>query len=248
MSYSVSPGQITFLGAASTEITVRNVGGEVAPLKVSTADYHLTSDGRTNIGSPPPNRSARRWLVVTPSRLRLQPGESAKVQVSSAPSRIATPGDHNALVLVATDPGEGEPGKVTINTQIGVRVFIRVPGEIRRDLLVQRLVPLPAKAKGPKNLRIMRLRITNRGNIDEKLPRGRVRVELRQGSRKVATLSAKARTILPDTRGHLDFSFRGKARGVFTAIVTLAPVPAAQAGPGIQSTPKPTIRRYRIRL
>jgi hypothetical protein len=243
LSYSVSPGEVAFIGAASTEITVKNVGNEVAPLLVSVADYRLTAAGETSIGALPPTRSARRWLFVAPPKLSLRPGESADIRVASAPPALATPGDHSALLLVGSDPKAGS-GEVRVNTRIAVPVYIRVLGDIRRGLSVRRLVAVPVRPKKAPKIRTLRLTIENRGNIAEKLSRGRARLELRQGSRRVANLLTGVRTVLPGARADLDFRYQSTLKGVFTAIVRLTPVPAVRA-----SGPRPTIvRRYRVRL
>lgn len=244
LSYSVTPGEVAFVGAASTEITVKNVGNETAPLLVSVADYSLTADGQTAIGQPPPSRSARRWLRVTPPKLMLRPGQSANVRVSSVPAKNATPGDHSALLLVGTDPKDGS-GEVRVNTRIAVRVFIRVPGDIRRGVAVRRFAVVPRKEGRP---RVLRLAVRNAGNIAEKFPRGRATVELWRGRQKLTTLRARVRTILPGTTATLDFTYRGRARGKLTAVVRLRPIPEVVPTPGAAPPRASLVRRYRVTL
>lgn len=244
LSYSVTPGEVAFVGVASTDITVKNDGNETAPLLVSVADYSLTADGETAIGQPPPSRSARRWLRATPPKMTLRPGQSANVRVSSVPAKNATPGDHSALLLIGTDP-KGGSGEVRVNTRIAVRVFIRVPGDIRRGVAVRRFAVMPHKEGRPP---VLRLAVRNAGNIAEKFPRGRATVELWRGRQKLTTLRAKVRTVLPGTTATMDFTYRGRATGKLTAVVRLRPIPEVVPDPGTAQPRASVVRRYRVRI
>src|SRR5438105_1116348 len=95
---SVTPTQLALLGRATQKLTVLNPGDRAVIVDVSTGEYSIAPDGRFAVGGRPAD-SARSWLRVAPARLRLGPGGSGEVTVSSAPPRNAAPGDHHALVL-----------------------------------------------------------------------------------------------------------------------------------------------------
>jgi hypothetical protein len=189
-------------------------------------NYDLRPDGSVRVDPKlAPGRSARDWLSASPAKLQLGPGGRASVTISSRPARSATPGDHQALLLIATTPKASGPGGVAVRSQIGVGVIARIDGPIVRDVAVARPTLVRSGAK-----RAFRLRLTNRGNINERFARGQIRLELRRGGRVLARLTAGPHNVLPGTcraRHRLDpCSHRAQGEG---AAVT-SPVP--QAAPG----------------
>jgi hypothetical protein len=76
----------------------------------------------------------------------------------------------------------------------------------------------------------------------------RTLLELRRNGKRIARLRATTRSILPGTSGHLVFRYRAKLAGPARALVRVRPTPAAQAGPGIASTPPAIVARGRVRL
>jgi hypothetical protein len=100
--------------------------------------------------------------------------------------------------------------------------------------------------RGP--VRLVRLNVANAGNVNERFVAGRTALELRQHGKVVARLRARTGSVLPGTRGALVFAYRGSARGRVMAVARVRSTPAAEAGPGLTTTPKTIVARGRLRL
>lgn len=239
---TVSPAPLTLLGPQPTTLRMANGGEEPIDVQLSLSNYALAPDGRPLIGSPAAARlSARTWLRLEPTQLHLDPGQQGGVQVTAAPPRQATPGDHQALVLVAA--AQGAPGRLLVRHRIGVGVLVRVAGPIKRRLSIGRLT-----VRRVGRLDVLRVRIRNLGNINERLAKGQVTVQLRRGRRPAVTFRTRARSLLPGTTGDVVASRVGHRRGAYTAIVRLRFSRPPDAGPGVSSTPEPLVRVVRVHL
>jgi len=242
LSLSVSPGRLIIPGRGQATLQVTNTADAAATIDVRLADYIFTPLGKAILDPKlPPARSAKSWLTPSTTRLTLGAHQTGAVDLVSRPPHNATPGDHQAVLLFAT--GGTGTGQVQVRTQIGVGVMVRVGGTLRRDLLVHNLTV----HRGGRVLSL-RLGVSNRGNVDERMLQGQVRVELKRNGRTFATLVSKPRSILPGTSGIIAFPYRGTVRGEVTAVARLVPTPAAQAGPGIASTPPAIVRQATVRL
>src|SRR5205823_5377637 len=122
--------------------------------------------------------SAHAWLALSPKRLALAPGREGTLRVLARPPRGASPGDHQALVLLSASARRA--GRVPINARIGVLVLVRVPGRIVRRVVVGR-VWVTRRRLG----RTIAVTAINRGNVAERLLPGEVSVTLRRGRRTV---------------------------------------------------------------
>jgi hypothetical protein len=97
-------------------------------------------------------------------------------------------------------------------------VDLRVRGRLVRRLDAR---ALSVRRRGP--LRLLELRLVNRGNVTERLPGDGLRLSLRSGGRTLATLRPQARDLLPHSAGIAIFVYRGRFRGPVTARVRLRP-------------------------
>src|SRR5204862_4221451 len=70
-------------------------------------------------------------------------------------------------------------------------------------------------------LRLLELRLVNRGNVTERLPGDGLRVSLFRHGRKLATLRPRSRELLPHRAGIAVFAYRGRPRGSVLARVEL---------------------------
>jgi hypothetical protein len=243
-SISVSPTHLIIPGNGQATLAITNTGGEAEAFSLRIGNYDLRPNGSVRIDPKlSPGRSARDWLSASPQQVRLRPGEQATVTISSHPARTATPGDHQALLLIASAPKATGPGGVAVRSQVGVGVIARVAGPFVRDIAVARPYLVRSGAK-----RAFRLRLTNRGNINERFARGQIRLVLRRRGRVLARLAAGAQSVLPGTRGVVSIPYRGRISGLVTAVATVRLAPPALAGPGIASTPAPIVRRATVRL
>ena len=238
VALSVTPSRLVLDGATQTVVSVTNSGAARTTIDVTLGNYVIGADGQVAVDPKlPPGRSAKHWLTAVPSRVSLGPGKTAQIMVTSKPSRSAQPGDHHALLLLSTVP-KTRSG-VAVRTRVGVTALVRVGGP-----LVRRLRSLGLSATG----RLVRLRVANLGNVNERFVAARTTLELRRKGKVIARLRAGTRSILPGTSGSLVFRYGARLTGPATAVVRVRPTPAAQAGPGIAFTPPTIVVRGRVRL
>jgi len=163
-----------------------------------------------------PARGAAAWLRFRPRRLRIAPGAKAVLNVKAAPPRRAEPGDHPALVLLTTRPLGVR--RVRVRLRVGVVVDLRVPGRIVRRVDARALT---VRRRG--RLRLLELRLVNRGNVTERFAEDGLRLVLSRGGRPLATLRPRRGELLPRSTGLAEFPYRGPARSGVVARVELRP-------------------------
>jgi hypothetical protein len=218
VALSVSPAQLAVSVPGSRRINLRNDGAERVVVDAT----------RQTLGRQTP---ARTWLQIIPARLMLRSGESAILTVRVRPPRRAEPGDHRVLVLLTTRPLRG--GRVNVQVRLGVRIRMVVPGRIVRRLALGSL-----RVHRRRDARFMFVSVANRGNVTVQL-RGRVTALLVRRGQQLARLSPRAhRALLPGARAALALRYRGRVRGLVTAVVRV------RLGSGVRIVE----RRYRIRL
>jgi hypothetical protein len=178
----VSPLHVQLKGASSTTITVRNPGAKPLVVTASRAGFARTLHGKPRIKAA---TGAAGWLRMKPSRLRLAPHATATLRLIAKPPAGARPGDHPALLLLATRPPAVKTVHVLI--RIGVVVLVRTSGTI-----VHRLVPQALSVHPDGKARVFSLRLANRGNASE--PLGGRRLEL------VLSRSGTAQSAAPSWR------------------------------------------------
>jgi hypothetical protein len=241
IALSATPTVVTMLGATTSQIQVVNPSRRSITVGVSRGNYAISATGRVRIDPKlPPNRTAKAWLSIEPKTLHLGPNGSAYVTVVSHPPAHAEAGDHHALVLLTARSANS--GQVAIRTRIGIGVLVRMPGAIVRKLAVSRL-HVTRRGK----LRMLSLRVANLGNVNERLPRGKLTLELVRGGKRAA-LRARPVDLLAKTTQRVTVAYRGRLRGIVRVVVKLRPTPATEAGPGITVTPAPIKRTFSARL
>ena len=224
-----APSRVALAGAAPQTIRVSNTGVEPIVVDVAPAGFALSLRGRPRIV---PGTAAASWLSVRPRRVGLPPGRAMSLTLSATLPPRAAPGDHPMLVVLTTRPRRG--ADLAIRMRIGIVVVVRVPGTIvhRLELRTLRVRRLGAS-------RLLELSVANRGNVSERLEPGRVRVSFLRRGRVVARLRPPGREMLPRTAGIDELRYRGRLRGVVTAVVEVAP--AEHGGAMVRRT-------FRIRL
>jgi hypothetical protein len=159
---------------------------------------------------------------MRPKRIRLAPGAKGVLHVRAVPPPHEAPGDHPALVLLTTRPLGVR--HVRVRLRVGVIVDLRVRGRIVRRLDARALTVRRSRA-----LRLLELRLVNRGNVTERLAGDGLRVVLLRDGRRLATLRPRSRELLPHSAGIAVFAYGGPLRGAVVARVELrSPV----RGPG----------------
>jgi hypothetical protein len=108
--------------------------------------------------------------------------------------------------------------RVRLRLRVAVVVDLRVRGRI-----VRRLLPRALTVRRRGSLRILELRVVNRGNVTERLGGNRIRLGLRLHGRSFATLRPRRRELLPHSTGIVTFVYGGRVRGRVRAQVELRP-------------------------
>jgi hypothetical protein len=107
---------------------------------------------------------------------------------------------------------------VRVRLRVGVIVVLHVRGRIVRHLEARALT---VRRRG--ELRLLELRLVNRGNVEEELRQDGLRMSLLQDGSKVVTLRPRSRELLPHSSGVAVFPYRGRLRGSILARVELPP-------------------------
>ncbi len=223
---SITPTSMVINDPGTMDYTITNTSRVAVNVLLTFVDYTIAANGKAQFPNTTPPRSARKWLSVSPKAVVLAPGDAATVQVQARAGRSAPPGDWQALLVAQqtpTAPSVGEKKLVGIVTQIGVAVTIRVPGALRRRLVVD-------KPRLQRNTVIVP--ISNLGNVREE-PRVLVRV----GKRMVR---CQPRPFLAGTSGYATCPVRFRGRVRVVAIVQ----PRAISG---TPTPRPIKRAAMLR-
>jgi hypothetical protein len=214
----VSPLRLELKGASGAAITVRNPGARPLVVTVTRVGFARTLHGKPRIKSP---RGAAAWLRARPHRLRLAPHATGSFRVSAKPPAAARPGDHPALVLLATRPPADR--KVRVLLRVGVVVLVRIPGTI-----VRRLEPQSLSVRRDGAKRLFSLRVANRGNVAERIRGARLELVLSRHGKSFATLRVRFVDLLPHSAGIAQFVYGGVVHGRVRASVVLRP---ASIGP-----------------
>lgn len=212
-SLSASPTRIALSGTSRTSVTLTNFGASRTQVTVGRGSFTLDLRGRPSVGRPGA-RSAQSWLTFRPAVLSIAPGGRAVLEVAARVPARARPGDHHALVLLATRPSR--VGGVGVRMRLGVRVAVRVPGKVVRRVAVRGL-----RVRRSGRSRNLDVTLANLGDLIET---NAVTVVL-FGRGRLERVHAGLREVLPRTRAILTARYRGLLRGPALARVEVDGVP-----------------------
>jgi hypothetical protein len=230
IALAASPAHVHLDGSATATVRVINSGREPAVVAVQRAGFGLDLRGRPRIVRAG-KHSAQSWISVFPPRFVLPAGGSTTLAVTANVPRRAEPGDHDAVVLLMTEPARS--AGLAVRLRLGVVIEIRAPG-----LVVHGLVLGGLRVRRNRQLRTLELLVANRGNVTEHLASERLTLALRRHGSAMGTLRPEPRDLLPRTRGLVLFRYRGRARG---AVFVRATIHSDTNGSTVSRT-------YRIRL
>jgi hypothetical protein len=127
---------------AEDAIAVTNLSTVAATFTVETGTGVVGQSGAFDIGQADPNlgvaENPGEWVTVgglAGGELRLDPGETRVLPVTIAVPADTVPGDHPAGIAVGLSQGEG----LTVTHRVGVRIHLRVAGEVTPKLAVEAL-------------------------------------------------------------------------------------------------------------
>lgn len=230
LGLTATPARVALAGTARASIRVMNPGVAPVVVDVARAGFALDLRGRPRVISRGGARAATAWLDVRPKRFFLAPGASRWLMVVSRLPRGAEPGDHDALVLLATRPWRA--AAVAVRMRIGVVVVVRAPGRVVRVLRVRRL-----RVRHARHGQVLELPVVNRGNVTELVDASGFRLSLGRG-RTRAWARVERRELRPHTVGIVQFHYRGRLGGWVTARLQVAAAPGRPA----------VVRTFRVKL
>ena len=88
---------------------------------------------------------------------------------------------------------------------------------------MQRLDARALTVRRRRGLRLLELRLVNRGNVTERLGGDGLRLVAAPRGRVFATLRPRRRELLPHSAGIAEFAYRGRVRGTVVARIELRP-------------------------
>lgn len=113
-------------------LRVFNFGTSRARIEVSVRNWTLDEHNKVVI-LPPDEQSLDQWMIVSPAKFELPPGETQTVRFSVRPRVVPTPGEHRAIVYLKQEPPPtDDPDRIRVVGRLGVSVYGYV-GEIERD-------------------------------------------------------------------------------------------------------------------
>ncbi len=215
VSLSAVPARVELVGRGSESVTVTNFGSARVLVSARAGSLAVDLRGRPSlVARRTAPRSAAPWLSLSPRELSLAAGSSAVLRVESRVPVRAEPGDHHAVVLLATRPAA--VGAVGVRMRLGVRVAVRVPGAV-----VRRVGVLGLRVRRQGRVRTLEATLANSGNVTETLTPSRVAISLHSGGSPVVRLGIERRELLPSRRGLAVARYRGPLRGRVRAVVAV---------------------------
>jgi hypothetical protein len=137
-------------GVLKDQALVTNLGKAAVTFVVYAADAFNSPDGQFELlGAGQPNADIGKWVVFGDRNVTVPAGGSVVVPFLVQVPANATPGDHAGGVLVSLITPSVQAGKqVNLETRVGVRVYLRVPGNLQPSLTVG---PVNLKYHGTAN-------------------------------------------------------------------------------------------------
>jgi hypothetical protein len=142
-------------GVATEIIKVRNESKSEKQINTFSSDFVVTDDKGTPIqikaNSTEDNRwAASNWISVSPSSVKLKPGETKSLVLTVMPPIDALPGGHYAMVIHTPEGVSAVSGTgASVQTQVGTLVYITIPGDIKQAALIEKFTAPKFSEFGP---------------------------------------------------------------------------------------------------
>jgi hypothetical protein len=136
LEIQIKPGEVL-----TKEIKVRNESNIEKVITTNIKDFIVADDAGTPISlesADTDNRwAAASWIQVSPSTLKLKPGETRSLIVSIVAPDDATAGGHYTMILhTPQNQTMLDQSGALIETNVGTLLYITVPGDIKEKALV----------------------------------------------------------------------------------------------------------------
>ncbi|MFD4957661.1 WxL protein peptidoglycan domain-containing protein [Microbacterium sp. NPDC058389] len=132
--YTIDPG-----GSVTDGIVVANHGQEPVDLKVYAADGFTSEDGALSlVVAGEESTAVGAWISADEESVTVGPGETASIPFTVSIPDDATPGDYAGGIVTSLTVPDAETG-VNVDRRLGIRVDLRVGGELAPSLAVEDL-------------------------------------------------------------------------------------------------------------
>lgn len=130
--HAVNPG-----GTLDDAMVVKNRGTKPLRLAVYASDGYTTEAGQLDLLTRDrKSTGVGAWLRPAKDTLEIQPGKSVTVPFTVTVPENATPGDHVGGLLTSLEQPDTAAG-INVDRRLGIRVALRVGGELRPALTVE---------------------------------------------------------------------------------------------------------------
>lgn len=129
-------------GSTSHIIKVRNESKETKTITTEVQDFIVENNQGTPLiieANQENNRwAASSWIQISPSTVKLKPGETKALTLTVLPPANALPGGHYVMILHTPETFSSLSSTgASIKTQVGTLVYITIPGDIKQAALLQ---------------------------------------------------------------------------------------------------------------
>jgi hypothetical protein len=142
-------------GSSTQTIKVRNESNETRTITTQIRDFIVTDNQGTptvvNSVDASSNRwAASSWIQVSPSTVKLKPGETKNLILTILPPKDALPGGHYAMIIHSPDRTSSlDSTGAAIQANVGTLVYITIPGPIQQNAMVQKFTAPGFSEFGP---------------------------------------------------------------------------------------------------
>ena len=123
-------------------IKVRNESNSEKIINTNISDFIVNDNNGTPIkietNSDDNRWAASSWVQVSPTSLKLKPGETKSLTVTVMPPKNALPGGHYVMILHTPENLSSLSSTgASVQTEVGTLMYITIPGKIKEDALIK---------------------------------------------------------------------------------------------------------------
>ncbi|MFT3796936.1 WxL protein peptidoglycan domain-containing protein [Microbacterium sp.] len=131
-TYTIDPG-----GSLTDALVVANHGTDPVTLEVYASDGFTSDDGQLSLlVADEPSKAIGAWITPQNGVITVAPGEDVTVPFTVAVPDAATPGDYAGGIVTSLTVPDAAAG-VNVDRRLGIRVNLRVGGELAPALAVE---------------------------------------------------------------------------------------------------------------
>ncbi|MCL2089912.1 MAG: DUF916 domain-containing protein [Micrococcales bacterium] len=160
--YALDPGS-----SATDAMVVTNRGSEPIDLAVYAADGFTNPDRQVDLLTAETRSvGVGAWVQPQTDRVTVEPGQSVEIPFTVTVPDDATPGDHVGGILTSMVQADQQQG-ITVDRRLGIKITLRVSGELRPALAVEDLHISYAGSANPfaRGRATLTYTVRNTGNV-----------------------------------------------------------------------------------